>query len=95
MIDENGRQHQEASVAGGGESRLDAWPGGRRGTEGGQDAAGGVAPQLCDHLTKRRRACCRWPGRTSRWRSGRLPGHGLADFHGDKIWLILGLSGSA
>ena len=42
--------------------------------------------------TRRRQKCCRWPRSTSpceEW--GALPGHGMANFHGDKIWLILGL----
>ena len=35
---------------------------------------------------------CPWPPSTSRSRSGvPLPGHGMAAFDGDKIWLILGL----
>jgi iron-sulfur cluster repair protein YtfE (RIC family) len=94
LMDEMAAQHHEAlelleqtKVA------LAAWPGG--------DAAAQAAAQerlesLCSHLNvhlgEEEAKVLPLAGEylsMEEW--GQLPGHGMANFHGDKIWLILGL----
>ncbi len=64
----------------------------RRGTEGGRGAAGRTGRHLCDHLDEEEAKVLPLAAEylsMEEW--GALPGHGMANFHGDKIWLILGL----
>jgi Hemerythrin HHE cation binding domain len=94
LIDHMDEQHKEAlALLEEAKTALAAWPGGdaaaQRATQERLDELGShllvhlgeeeqkVLPLAAEHLSP------------EEW--GALPGHGLANFHGDKIWLILGL----
>ncbi len=78
---------QEARVA------LDAWPAGDQGAQqAAQDALAALHAQLETHLgDEESQILPLAEANLSPEEWGALPGHGLANFHGDKIWLILGL----
>lgn len=87
-------EHREAMVLlEEAKSILEAWPAGDATT---QSAALGALvalnAQLVDHLDEEEEAVLPLAAANlsaEEW--GALPGHGMANFHGDKIWLILGL----
>jgi iron-sulfur cluster repair protein YtfE (RIC family) len=94
LLDEMAEQHHEAlELLGQAQAALAAWPGG--------DAAAQKATQerldeLCSHLNEHlaeeeRKVLPLAAEHLSMQEWGALPGHGMANFHGDKIWLILGL----
>ena len=87
-------QHHEAmALLEEAKSALAAWPGGDAAAQqAAQERLGELGSHLVEHLSRRSKRCCPWRPSTSPWRSGApCPGHGMANFHGDKIWLILGL----
>ena len=72
---------------------LQAWPAGdaaaQKAAQGGLDA---LHAQLVDHLDQEEASVLPLAAENlsaEEW--GALPGHGMANFRGDKIWLILGL----
>jgi hypothetical protein len=72
---------------------LAAWPGGDAAA---QAAAQERLDQLCSHLLEHlneeeTKVLPLAAEHLSMEEWGALPGHGMANFHGDKIWLILGL----
>jgi iron-sulfur cluster repair protein YtfE (RIC family) len=94
LLDQMEAEHHEAiGLLTSATNSLAAWPGG--------DAAAQAAVakdlealrvQLVAHLENEEQNALPLCGDTlslEEW--GALPGHGLANFHGDKIWLILGL----
>lgn len=94
LLDEMAEQHHEAlELLGQAQAALAAWPGG--------DAAAQKATQerldeLCSHLNEHlaeeeQKVLPLATEHLSMQEWGALPGHGMANFHGDKIWLILGL----
>jgi iron-sulfur cluster repair protein YtfE (RIC family) len=94
LLDEMAEQHHEAlELLGQAQAALAAWPGG--------DAAAQKATQerldeLCSHLNEHlaeeeQKVLPLAAEHLSMQEWGALPGHGMANFHGDKIWLILGL----
>jgi iron-sulfur cluster repair protein YtfE (RIC family) len=94
LLDEMAEQHHEAlELLGQAQAALAAWPGG--------DAAAQKATQerldeLCSHLNEHlaeeeQKVLPLAAEHLSLQEWGALPGHGMANFHGDKIWLILGL----
>ena len=84
-----------AGAAGGGQGwRWPRWPGGdaaaQKAAEERLDALG--TPPACEHLDEEEAKVLPLAAEylsMEEW--GALPGHGMANFHGDKIWLILGL----
>ncbi len=72
---------------------LEAWPTGDAATQkAALDALVALHAQLVDHLDEEEGEVLPLAEQSlsaEEW--GALPGHGLANFHGDKIWLILGL----
>jgi len=94
LINHMDAQHHEAlALLGEAKLSLAAWPGG--------DAAAQAAAQerldeLCSHLLEHldeeeTKVLPLAAEHLSMEEWGALPGHGMANFHGDKIWLILGL----
>jgi iron-sulfur cluster repair protein YtfE (RIC family) len=94
LIDHMAEQHEEAlALLEQAKSSLAAWPSG--------DAAAQAAAQerldaLCSHLVRHlteeeQKVLPLAAANLSMEEWGALPGHGMANFHGDKIWLILGL----
>jgi iron-sulfur cluster repair protein YtfE (RIC family) len=94
LIDHMAEQHGEAlALLEEAKSSLAAWPSG--------DAAAQAAAQerldaLCGHLVEHlneeeQKVLPLAAANLSMEEWGALPGHGMANFHGDKIWLILGL----
>ena len=94
LLDELVEQHEEAiELLRGAQGALSAWPSGdasaQKATE---DALRALHDQLVRHLDEEEeRALPLAAANLSIEEWGALPGHGLANFHGDKIWLILGL----
>ena len=74
-------------------SVLAAWPAGDATTQkAALDALIALHAQLVDHLDEEEAKVLPLAAENlsaEEW--GALPGHGMANFHGDKIWLILGL----
>ena len=72
---------------------LEAWPAGDATTQkAALDALVALNAQLVDHLDEEEEEVLPLAAANlsaEEW--GALPGHGMANFHGDKIWLILGL----
>ena len=94
LLDELVEQHEEAiELLHGAESALSAWPSGDAGSQKAtEDALGALHDQLVRHLDEEEeRALPLAAANLSMEEWGALPGHGMANFHGDKIWLILGL----
>ena len=94
LLDEMAEQHHEAlELLGQAQAALAAWPGGDAAA---QKAAQERLDELCSHLNEHlaeeeRKVLPLAAEHLSMQEWGALPGHGMANFHGDKIWLILGL----
>ncbi len=94
LIEEMTEQHEEAiALLEEALRALAAWPSGDAGS---QKAAGDALTALHDQLVRHldeeeERVLPLAAANLSIEEWGALPGHGLANFHGDKIWLILGL----
>jgi hypothetical protein len=94
LIDELDEQHQEAlSLLGSARDSLVAWPrGGASGQQATQESLVALGAHLELHLTNEETNALPLAAEylsPEEW--GALPGHGMAAFDGDKIWLILGL----
>jgi Hemerythrin HHE cation binding domain len=94
LIDHMAEQHHEAlelleqtKVA------LAAWPGGDAAAQtAAQERLDALCSHLNEHLAEEEQKVLPLAGEVltmEEW--GALPGHGMANFDGDKIWLILGL----
>jgi len=94
LIDHMAEQHHEAlALLEETKVALAAWP---DGDDTAQKAAQERLDELCSHLLEHldeeeRKVLPLAAEHLSMEEWGALPGHGLANFHGDKIWLILGL----
>ena len=94
LIDHMDEQHQEAlALLQEAKVALAAWPGGDAAA---QKAAQARLDALCSHLEEHlaeeeQKVLPLAGANLSMEEWGALPGHGMANFHGDKIWLILGL----
>jgi iron-sulfur cluster repair protein YtfE (RIC family) len=94
LIDHMNDQHHEAlALLDEAKVSLAAWPGGDAAA---QDAALERLDQLSSHLLEHldeeeTKVLPLAAEHLSMEEWGALPGHGMANFHGDKIWLILGL----
>jgi hypothetical protein len=94
LIDELDEQHQEAlSLLGSARDSLAAWPReGAQGQQATQESLVALGAHLELHLTNEETNALPLAAEylsPEEW--GALPGHGMAAFDGDKIWLILGL----
>ncbi len=94
LIDQMADQHHEAvRLLERAQSLLLAWPGGDAAAQrAAQDGLDALHAQLVDHLDQEEANVLPLAAANlsaEEW--GALPGHGMANFHGDKIWLILGL----
>lgn len=94
LVDQMAEQHEEAlALLATARSSLDAWPGGDAAAQ--KKAVGDLVAlrdHLVEHLNEEEAKILPLAGANlsmEEW--GQLPGHGMANFHGDKIWLILGL----
>jgi hemerythrin HHE cation binding domain-containing protein len=94
LVDEMKAQHEEAiALLEAALGALAAWPAGDAGS---QKAAEDALVELREHLVRHldeeeERVLPLAAANLSMEEWGALPGHGMANFHGDKIWLILGL----
>lgn len=94
LFDRLEAEHEEAmgllKAAGG---ALAAWPGGDAGAQRTvADSLEALRTPLFAHLSiEETEALSLCAAHLSLEEWGALPGHGMANFHGDKIWLILGL----
>jgi iron-sulfur cluster repair protein YtfE (RIC family) len=94
LMDQMAEEHHEA-VALLGEARvsLAAWPGGDAAAQrAAQERLDALGTHLLEHLEDEEANLLPLAAEhlsMEEW--GALPGHGMANFHGDKIWLILGL----
>jgi Hemerythrin HHE cation binding domain len=90
MTDEH---HEAMRLLGEAKGTLEVWPAGDATTQtAALDALVALNSQLVEHLDEEEREVLPLAATNlsaEEW--GALPGHGLANFHGDKIWLILGL----
>jgi len=94
LLDELVEQHQEAvQLLEEALRALSAWPSGDDGSQqAAVDALMALHDQLVRHLDEEEeRALPLAAANLSMEEWGALPGHAMANFHGDKIWLILGL----
>ena len=94
LLDELVEQHEEAvRLLTAAQGALAAWPsGGADSQKATADALMTLHDQLVHHLDEEEaRALPLAAASLSVEEWGALPGHGMANFHGDKIWLILGL----
>ncbi len=94
VIDEMVAQHKEAiELLEEAQRRLAAWPSGDAASQkAAEDALEALRAQLVAHLDEEEASVLPLAeANLSLEEWGALPGHGLANFHGDKIWLILGL----
>jgi hypothetical protein len=94
LIDQMADQHHEAvRLLEAAQSTLQAWPTGDAAAQkAAQDSLEALHAQLVDHLDQEEaRVLPLAAEHISAEEWGALPGHGMANFHGDKIWLILGL----
>ena len=94
LIDHMAEQHHEAlALMGEAKSSLAAWPGGGAAAQqAAQDRLGELSSHLGEHLSEEEQKVLPLAGaHLSMEEWGALPAHGMANFHGDKIWLILGL----
>ncbi len=95
LVDHMAEQHKEAlELLTQARSALAAWP--AAGNESAQKAAEedlvALHTHLVEHLDEEEAKVLPLAAENlsvEEW--GALPGHGMANFHGDKIWLILGL----
>ena len=94
LISHMHEQHEEAlALLAEAKSSLVAWP---AGAAAAQKAAQARLDALCSHLgehltDEEQKVLPLAAVHLSMEEWGALPGHGMANFHGDKIWLILGL----
>ncbi len=94
LIDELVAQHEEAiELLEEAQRMLAAWPSGDAASQkAAEDALEALHTQLVAHLDEEEaRVLPLAAANLSMEEWGKLPGHGMANFHGDKIWLILGL----
>ena len=94
LIDRMAEQHHEAvRLLEEAQRLLQAWPAGDAAAQkAAQDGLDALHAQLVDHLDQEELKVLPLAAENlsaEEW--GALPGHGMANFHGDKIWLILGL----
>jgi hypothetical protein len=95
LLDRLEAEHEEAlALLEQANGALAAWPeAGNVATQAAAaDALEALRVPLCAHLDEEESEGLRLCAETlsiEEW--GALPGHGMANFHGDKIWLILGL----
>lgn len=94
LIDHMNEQHHEAlTLLEEAKTSLAEWPGGDvAAQQAAQDRLGELYSHLDEHLVEEEEKVLPLVGEylsMEEW--GQLPGHGMANFHGDKIWLILGL----
>jgi hypothetical protein len=94
LIDHMDEQHHEAlALMREARSSLAAWPGGDAAAQqAAQDRLGELCSHLSEHLGEEEQKVLPLAGEhlsMEEW--GALPEHGMANFDGDKIWLILGL----
>jgi hemerythrin-like domain-containing protein len=94
LVDHMADQHHEAmALLAEAQSSLAAWPGGDAAA---QQAAQERLDELCHHLLEHldqeeQKVLPLASEHLSMEEWGQMPRHGMANFHGDKIWLILGL----
>jgi hypothetical protein len=94
LIDEMKEQHEQAiTLLEAALRALADWPSGDAGSQKtAEDALTALRDQLVAHLDdEEARVLPLAAANLSMEEWGALPGHGMANFHGDKIWLILGL----
>jgi hypothetical protein len=94
LIDRLESEHEEAlKLVANAENALAAWPGGDAAAQAEvADSLEALRVQLEAHLSEEETMglpLCSQTMTMEEW--GALPGHGMAHFEGDKIWLILGL----
>ena len=94
LMDEMTEQHHEAiALLEEARAALAAWPGGDAAAQkAAEERLDALGSHLCEHLDEEEAKVLPLAGQylsMEEW--GALPGHGMANFHGDKIWLILGL----
>jgi iron-sulfur cluster repair protein YtfE (RIC family) len=94
LIDHMDEQHHEAlALLQEAKAALAAWPSGDAAAQQAAEAQlEALGSHLGDHLSEEEQKVLPLAGEylsMEEW--GALPGHGMANFHGDKIWLILGL----
>ncbi len=94
LVDHMTDQHHEAvQLLGEARSQLEAWPvGDAAAQKAALDGLVALHEQLVHHLDEEETKVLPLAAENlsaEEW--GALPGHGMANFHGDKIWLILGL----
>ncbi len=94
LVDEMAEQHEDAlTLLSAARQWLAAWPSGGDAVQlEVVGALGSLRTHLVEHLDEEERLGLPLAARylsAEEW--GQLPGHGLAAFDGDKVWLILGL----
>jgi len=94
LMDEMTEQHHEAlALLEEAKVALAAWPGGDAAAQtAAQERLDALGGHLGEHLSEEEAKVLPLAAEylsMEEW--GLLPGHGMANFHGDKIWLILGL----
>ena len=94
LMDAMTEQHHEAlALLEQARAALAAWPGGDAAAQqAAQERLDDLCGHLLEHLGEEEQELLPLAAEhlsVEEW--GALPGHGLANFHGDKIWLILGL----
>ena len=94
LLDRLDAEHKEAiALLETAQRSLAAWAGGDSGAGGAvSDDLGALRAQLVTHLDREEAEAlplCAANLSVEEW--GSLSGHGMANYHGDKIWLILGL----
>ncbi len=93
-MDDMTEQHHEAlALLEEAKAALEAWPGGDAAAQkAAEERLDALGSHLCEHLDEEEAKVLPLAAEylsMEEW--GALPGHGMANFHGDKIWLILGL----
>ena len=94
LVDRMAEQHHEAiGLLEEARAALSAWQTGDAASQkAAEDALGALHAQLVTHLDdEEAQVLSLAEANLSPEEWGALPGHGMANFHGDKIWLILGL----
>jgi len=94
LVDRMAEQHHEAvRLLEEAQRLLQVWPAGDAASQkAALDGLDALHAQLVDHLNQEEANVLPLAAENlsaEEW--GALPGHGMANFHGDKIWLILGL----